>query len=206
LVVTGIVTGLIVFLFPKAARLRLNQRDAKIIAELQEINLQIQAYRSKKGVYPSPVVDDPEKDAGVALIDLLKSYGFLPPDYNPKFPIFYQVNYQFKEFKDSLCNTISQTESESKNLTWVNQKNKLLNSPIADLNKMVCQDNAGSYQEMHRQFYGVDLNPGGKCSEQAKVGSGSVGYRLGAALYAPEPEALRDATPCTDRFFDIVGY
>ena len=30
-------------------------------------------------------------------------------------------------------------------------------------------------------------------------------YRLGTPLLVKAPEALRDATPCSDRFYDIIG-
>jgi hypothetical protein len=187
-------------------RLRLNYRDAKIIAELQEINLQIQTYKSRKGVYPPNPDSSSGVDGGVALITSLKTEGLLPSNYSPKFPIFYQEGYQFFKFNGNCAQTLEGTKG--KNPSWAAQENKLSDSPISDLTKNTCwSPNTQTYKEMQRQFYGIDLDANGRCSEQAEVGEGGfVGYRLGAALYAPEAEAIRDATPCTDRFFDIVGY
>jgi|GEM_PF-3054447 len=210
LIVSGIVTGLIAFLLPRAARLRLNQRDAKIIAELQEINLQIQTYKNRKGVYP-PNPDSSSGvclgiDGGTCLISTLKNEQLLPSNYTPKFPIFYQEGYQFSKFTENCAQTLGNTKG--KNPSWTGQESKLSGSPISDLTKNTCiSQNSASYLERQRQFYGIDLDANGHCSEQAEVGEGGlVGYRLGAALYASEVEAIRDATPCTDRFFDIVGY
>lgn len=45
----------------------------------------------------------------------------------------------------------------------------------------------------------------GCASLKGTIGTRTYAYRLGTPLYSPAGEAANDATPCTDKFYDVLG-
>lgn len=184
-IVLGITLSLFIIGFVSYGNVRKDSIDNRTIADVNNVNIQLQSYFRKYGNYPANL-------QALVTDGLIAS---VPKVANTSVEIAYQRGYTFINDEGlEVGNDVNDYNPD-----WYdNYLNKASNLPtqiVADLSE-------------RKKFYYADFdnrgNPNGSCYSLRIPNDTKTLYRLGAPLWRVKGVAKEDATPCTDRFYDII--
>lgn len=176
-IVVGLITVLTLLSLRFWLPLRRRALDNQIIADLNQVNMQIQAYYTRYQNYPES-------------LQKLQSAGFIssiPKIKGTDQEISYQRGYLF-------------IANEGTNLSNTNWQA----STTAAILSLVPNFFANNVDLINQYFAFVSDTSASNACLPLRQPSTQTKYRLGAPMWQPEGKARNDATPCTDRFYDII--
>ncbi len=179
---------------------RRNAIAADTINAVAEADAKIRIFYSQQRRYPDTLSD----------LVTAKIVPHVPSMPGGNEALFYQKDYEFINLdrsNGSVPGAISLAQQNNPN--WRSRES----AAMSFLSALGGNGSLTASQERQRQYYAIDLNlADDDCSylgtERANIPAGGhgkrVAYRLGVPLPEADGRAKQDATPCSDRFFDIV--